>query len=170
MRFIPIIFFLILFSSCGKKPETLYDEAKKAQEEKNFPVALERYNEIIEKNTGSALAESSLYRLALLYNNDLHDMEKSLRAYQRYYELFPESKGAPTAMFLSAFLLNNDLHKLDSAKILYETFIQKYPNHELVPSARFELETMGKDPGIVFKHDSTLNEQEKPMPAQGKPK
>ena len=70
-------------------------------------------------------------------------------------------------MFLSAFLLNNDLHKLDSAKIVYEAFIQKYPSHELVPSAKFELETMGKDPGVFFKHDSTSTEEENPTVRKG---
>lgn len=145
----------VLLQCCsGKSDVTLFQEGKVAEDGGNFQVAVDRYEEIANRFQKSAYAESALYRAGLIYNNDLHDLHRAIGTYRKFHELFPESRQAPTALFLSAFLLNNELHQTDSAKLVYETFLQKYPGHELAASAKFELETLGKDPGPLLKLDT----------------
>ena len=145
------IILLILCASCSRKSDKeLYQEGKAAQELQNFELAIDRYQAVVDQSSKSAYAESSQYRMAVIYNNDLHDNGKAIQAYQKFCTIFPASSEAPSALFLVGFLYNNELHNIDSAKIAYETFLQKYPNHSLATSARFELETLGKDPTLLL--------------------
>lgn len=151
MRITIITVALIALVSCSRKNDNeLYNEGKLAEEKKDFQTASQLYNEAVERFQTTAYAESSLLRLSFMYNNDLKDARKAIHSYQKFCALFPNSKHAPTMLFLSGFIYNNELHLLDSAKIAYETFLQKYPENELTASARFELETLGKDPGQTF--------------------
>ncbi|MBI3194506.1 MAG: tetratricopeptide repeat protein [Ignavibacteriae bacterium] len=150
-----ILSILVVLFGCSPSSEETFKEARSAEDQKNFPFALERYEQIVNDDTQSAYAESSQYRIALIYNNELREVEKAARAYRKFYSLFPNSKDAPVCLFLSGFLYNNDLRKQDSAKAIYEEFMQKFPNHELYTSATFELQTMGKDPGEYLHSDTT---------------
>ena len=144
-----LLFLLCLgLLSCSRKSEReLLTEAKAAVGQKNFQVAIERYAEVVDRFRTSPAAETSQYAIAVIYNNDLHDHLNAVKSYQRFFTLFPQSNEAPVAMFLTGFLFNNELHRLDSARAAYELFLQTYPNHTLASSAKFELETLGKDPG-----------------------
>ena len=171
MKSLPLIFLslLCLFTSCSRKNENeLFTEGKDAEEQKNFQPAVDRYEEVVSRFRESPYAESALYRAAVIYNNDLHDIPKAVDAYQRFCSLFPGSKQAATALFLSGFLLNNELHKIDSAKNAYETFLQKYPEHELAVSARFELENLGKEPGQFMQNHVASNSPADSAAPQGK--
>ena len=149
-----------MFSSCFRKSEEqLYSEAQAAETAKNFTEAIDRYQEIVSRFNDGSRAEESQYRIALIYNNELHDISKALGAYHHFYETFPNSTNAPSALFLMGFLYNNELHNIDSARILYQEFLQKYPTNELARSAQFELETLGKDPTSVL-HNEILPKAE----------
>jgi len=158
--------FILFLPSCSRKSaEDLYKEGLAQEDQKNFQLAVERYEEIVKDFTREAYAESAQHRIALIYNNELRDMEKAAQAYRKCYDLFPTSKQAPTMLFLSGFILNNELHRLDSARIVYETFLQKYPDHELAASAKFELETLGKDPNEYVQTQITSTDESKtPQP------
>ena len=142
--------------SCSQNENDLLKEARAAEDQKNFQVAVERYQELVDRFPGSAKAESCLTRIAVISSDELHDAARAVSAYKQFYTMFPSSKNAPSALFLTGFLFSNELHKLDSAKIAYESFLQKYPNDALAASAKFELETLGKDPGD-FLHSGTLS-------------
>ncbi|TAK60978.1 MAG: tetratricopeptide repeat protein [Bacteroidetes bacterium] len=152
-----VISTLFFIAGCSPSNDDLFNEAKEAESQKNFPVALERYAKIVENDSQSALAESSQYRIALIYNNELRDIPKAAEAYRKFNSLFPNSHDAPTCLFLAGFLYNNDMKRHDMAKEIYQEFMQKYPNHELVASAKFELETMGKDPVELLQKDTTTH-------------
>ena len=142
-----LLIILLVFSSCTRKTDQqLFQEGQDAQGKKDFLLAIEKYQELIDQHANSSHADSAQLLVALIYNNDLRDMERAVRAYQKVYTFFPQSTMAPTAMFLAGFIFNNELHKLDTAKLMYETFLQKYPEHELAASAKFEMESFGKDP------------------------
>ena len=144
------ILFVCVFSSCSRKNDAdLYHEGTIAEEQKNFQLAIERYDEIVQHDPHTAYAETSQYRIAVIYNNDLRDPVKALKAYQAFHAMFPLSTQAPNALFLTGFLYNNELRMIDSARKAYETFLAQYPTHELAASAKFELETLGKDPGDI---------------------
>lgn len=161
---LPLVAIALTLSSCARKSEKeLYVEGKAAYDQKQYQPAIEKFQEIVDRFTNTAYAESSQYSMAVIYNNDLHDVRKAVRSYQKFYVLFPASKQAPTALFLTGFLFNNELHLLDSARNAYESFLQLYPNHELVSSAKFELESLGKDPTQLLKSQaSSAGETEQP--------
>ena len=172
MRF--VFFSLVIslfFLSCSRKgSEELFKDGQAAEEQKNFQLAIERYGQIVDDYQEQAYAESSQYRIAMIYNNEIRDMQKAVTAYQKFNTLFPESKMAPTMLFLTGFLYNNELHILDSARIMYETFLQKYPDHELAMSAKFELETLGKDPSQLLKQEVATSQESKDKKNQQAPK
>lgn len=160
MKSLYLLLALILFSSCSQKSDIdLYTEGKISEEKKSFHEAAELYEEAVSRFPTSAYAESSLLRLAFMYNNDLKDARKAINAYKRFYETFSTSNQAPTMLFLAGFIYNNELHVLDSAKMIYEIFLQKYPDHELAPSAKFELETLGKEPNQAFTPPVVVSEK-----------
>lgn len=160
MKSFYILLVLIFFSSCSRKSDIdLYNEGKIAEGNKSFSEAAELFEEAVSRFSTSAYAESSLLRLAFMYNNDLKDARKAINAYQRFYETFSTSSQAPTMLFLAGFIYNNELHVLDSAKMIYEIFLQKFPDHELAPSAKFELETLGKEPTQAFTPPIVISEK-----------
>ena len=157
-----LLFILVIFSSCSRKTEEqLYTEAQGAETAKNFTQAIACDSEIVARFPAGKHAEESQYRLALLYNNELHDIPRALAAYQLFYKQFPNSPNAPSALFLTGFLFNNELHNIDSAKIAYQAFLQQYPTNELAHSAQFELDNLGKDPTAVFHNDILTKAAEK---------
>ena len=156
---IVILLSILLCSSCSRKSAAeLYTEALAQEDQNNFALAAERYSELVERFPADAKAESSQFRIAMIWQNELRDTRKAVHAYLRFHELFPQSGRAATALFLSAFLYNNDLHNYDSAKLVYETFLQKYPDSELAASAKYELSKIGKDPNELVPRQAVSTE------------
>jgi outer membrane protein assembly factor BamD (BamD/ComL family) len=150
MRTLAIIFFSLLLASCSRKtPQELYGEGTRAIDAKEFRIAADRFEEILSRHTQEAVAESAMYRVALLYNNELHDIPKAIDYYERYHDTYSSSDHAPTALFLAGFLLNNEQHDTARAKAAYQKFLERYPRHDLASSARFELDNLGRDPGAL---------------------
>lgn len=171
MKMYFFLFMLVIgLSSCSKNPEALYNEAKQAEEQKDYQAALWKYREVVENHHESALAESSQFRIVLIYSDAMKDFEKAAQEYTKLYELFPNSSNAPRALFLSGFLYSNELKQFDKAKEKYELFLQKFPTHDLAQSAKFELETMGKDPLEFLKQKNVLDEDTLKVAPKGKAK
>lgn len=158
LKFLIALLLLASWSCSRKSAVELYTEGRQAEDQQNFRLAVERFDELAGRFQDSPYAESSLTRSAVIYNNELHDIPRSIGAYRQIYTRFPSSKQAPTALFLTAFLYNNDLHKTDSARMAYEDFLRRYPAHELAVSAKFEIENLGKDPSDFMKGDVTSAE------------
>jgi outer membrane protein assembly factor BamD (BamD/ComL family) len=125
-----------------------------------FAPVLESFEALIREYPASAQAETSMFLVATIRNNELHQPQNAVDAYRRFLEHYPNGKRAPLAMFMTAYLYNNELHELDSAGAMYRRFLEKYPDSEMAPSARFELETLGKSPEELIPKDVTA---EKPV-------
>ncbi len=148
MKYLAVSILVILLGSCARKSApALYEEAQSFYVQKEFQKAADDYEEIVARFPNQSLAESALSHLASLYSGELKDSRKAVNAYRRSYLMFPSGKQAPTMLFLTGFIYNNELHEVDSARQAYESFLRQYPGHELAASAKFELETLGKDPG-----------------------
>jgi TolA-binding protein len=149
--FLATIVAALIVSSCARKtaPELL-QAAAEAEAQKDYNQAVAHYSEFVARFHTEAAAESVQFRIALIYSNDLRDGGKAVEAYQSFNKQFPNSPEAPTALFMSGYLQANELHQLDAARSTYEQFLAEYPEHSLAVSARFELETLGKDPGEVI--------------------
>lgn len=154
------IAFALTLISCSRKSESeLMQEASMAHEQKNYPVAIERYQELVDRFERSAAAETAMFRIAAIYGNDMHDQRKALSMYALFYKTFPNSSDAPTSLFLTGFIYNNELHIMDSARLAYEAFLKQYPGHSLAMSAQFELQTLGKDPGEFLPREVASGER-----------
>ncbi|MGA2623953.1 MAG: tetratricopeptide repeat protein [Bacteroidota bacterium] len=163
IRSYPFLIAVLLVCSCSHKSEDqLFKDGQAAEGQNNFQLAVESYQEIVDRYPQGKYADTAQFRAALIYNNNLHDTGKAVAAYQRVYVKYPQSTFAPTAMFLTAFLLNNELHNFDSARAIYLAFLQKYPDHDLATSAKFELESLGKDPSQFLPHDTLAVKSQKP--------
>jgi TolA-binding protein len=145
---------LTLASCSGRNARSLYDEARAAEDSGKFPVAAEKYDQVVREFPTEAVAETSMFRLVTIRSNAPGDRTPAVEAQHRFLDLYPQSAWAPKVTFMLAFNYNNELAQYDSAKKYYELFLEKYPNDELAASARFELETIGKGPEELLRHGS----------------
>jgi outer membrane protein assembly factor BamD (BamD/ComL family) len=138
---------LVLFAGCSKPtPEEYVGKANVAINEKNFALAVEEYEKLINDHPKSVQAEEAMFTIAKIQGDEVKNFPKAIEAYKRYAERYPEGKNAPLAIFLTAYIYHNELNDLGNAKTAYEAFLAKFPNHEMAQSATFELQNLGKKP------------------------
>lgn len=152
MKNIVIIFFALFLISCGNKGDNLNSLSEselslKIDEyysQKNIPKTIEAINLFVEKYPSNPKAPEQLKNLALIYTNDLKDINSAISQYKKIISLFPKSAETPNAYFTLGFIYNNELKDYSNAKYYYEEFIKLFPEHEAVQSAKFELANLGK--------------------------
>ena len=138
---------LILFAGCSKpKPEEYVGKANVAINQKNFQLAIEEFEKLINDHPDSPQAEEALFTIASLRNDEMHDFPAAIQTYKRYSDKYPQGKQAALALFLTGYLYNNELHDSTNAKAAYQKFLATYPDHEMAKSADFELNHLGKKP------------------------
>ena len=150
------LFFLVLsllIISCGKKDgedfnslneNDLSFKINEYYQKHDFAKTIEGINVFVAKFPKSDKAPEQLKNLALIYTNDMKDINQAITQYKKIINDYPQSKEAPNAFFTLGFIYSNELKDYNNAKLYYEEFIKKYPDHEAVASAKFEIETMGK--------------------------
>ena len=138
--------FILSCSKTGRMTEEqLFGLAKSLQEKEQYEEAAKTYEKLVKKYPNGQKAEESLYRLGLIYANNLHDYQKAIDSYKRMIERFPNGQRLAQAYFMIGYHYANDLKDLEKAREAYNTFLKKFPNHELAPSVEFELKYLGKD-------------------------
>ena len=142
-----VLFCAFVLVSCSRRDaNSLYDEARAAEDSGKFGLAAEKYDQVAREYPTEAVAETSLYKLVTIRSNTPGDKAPAVEAQRRFLQAYPNSAWAPKVTFMLAFNYNNELAEYDSAKKYYEIFLAKYPGDELAASARFELSTIGKGP------------------------
>ncbi len=111
-----------------------------------FQPSIDEFTKLVDAYPKTEQAETAMFLIASIRNNETHQPDMAVVAYKRYLSLFPEGKQAALASFMVGYLYNNELHELDSARVAYTRFLEKYPNHEMATSAKFELDNLGKSP------------------------
>jgi TolA-binding protein len=141
----------LLLAGCSKPPAEEYmKKADEAEKGGLWSVALEQYQNLVKDHPGSVLAETAVFNMAAIQQNNLQNFQAAVDGYKQFVETFPEAKKASTALFLVGFLYHNELKNLDSAKVFYEKFLAKYPDNEMATSAQFELQNLGKSPDEIL--------------------
>ncbi len=154
-------------AGCSKPPaEEMYATAREAQKARKFPLAIEAYTKVCQEYPQSTLADTSMFTIATIRQNDMSEYIEAVNAYKQYIEKYPTGVFAPLASFLIGYIYNNDLHNLDSAAAAYRLFLARYPHHEMAASAQFELENLGKPPDQIFPKQVATQEPAQPP---GKP-
>lgn len=138
---------LVLLGGCSKPaPEEYVGKATVAINAKNFALAVEEYEKLINDHPKSVQAEEAMFTIAKIQSDELKNFPKAIEAYKRYTEKYPDGKQAPLAMFLTGYVYHNELNDLGNAKTAYEAFLARFPEHEMAASAKFELQNLGKKP------------------------
>jgi TolA-binding protein len=109
-----------------------------------FQPAIQALESLIAEYPSDILADSALFRLAIIRTNDTREPQLAVDTYKKYVGRYPDNPKTPLAMFLIGYLYNNELHNLDSASAAYRRYLAKYPNDQYAQSAQFELNTLGK--------------------------
>jgi outer membrane protein assembly factor BamD (BamD/ComL family) len=143
----------LIIISCGKKNEEdlnslneneLSAKISEFYQKHDLHKVIECINIFVNKFPQSEKAPEQLKNLALIYSNEMKDMNQAITQYKRIINDFPQSKESPNAYFTLGFIYSNELKDYSNAKFYYEEFIKRFPNHEAASSAKFELETLGK--------------------------
>jgi outer membrane protein assembly factor BamD (BamD/ComL family) len=138
---------VVLGAGCGKQsPDELLKKAQAAEQARDFPLALETYGKIVQAYPQSAVAETSMFVMATIHQNETHDHQKAIDLYKQYTAAYPGSSRTPGAMFLVGFIYNNELHNYDSAAAAYRRFLERFPRDPMAKDAQFELDSLGKSP------------------------
>ena len=152
-----------IMAGCGEKltEEQMRAKATELEQQARWEEAAGTYEKLIKSYPNSKSVDEDLYKLAVIYANNLQEFEKSIAAYKRIVEEFPESQYVIQSSFMICYRYANDLKDNDKAKVAYEQFLEKFPDHELASSAKWELEHLGQDISEIDlqlgENDSTTN-------------
>lgn len=154
----------VLIIGCGEKltEDQLRANALDFENREQWPQAAQMYERLVKAYPKSKQAEETLYRLGVIYANNIKDFSKSVDAYSRLVKKYPQSDYVIQASFMIGYRYANDIQDLKRAQSAYEDFLKKWPNHELAASVRWELDHLGKDISEIELQLSNPSQQETP--------
>ncbi len=119
----------------------LYHEGLKAYEEKNFKVAVQKFEEFISEFNGEKNIDGAYFWLGESYNN-LGEKDKAVNNFETVTESYPESPKAPEALFKIGliYLEQDDDHEALKA---FRNLTILYPFSDLVDDAEEKLKQIG---------------------------
>ena len=138
---------LVMVAGCGEKmtEDQLRANASDYESREQWKEAADMYSRLVKAYPKSSRADETLYRLGVLYANNLKDYQKSVEAYKQLINKYPKSNYIIQSSFMIGYRYANDIKDLDKAKKYYQEFLKKWPTHELASSVQWELEHLGKD-------------------------
>lgn len=157
-KFLSLMTLFLLFS-CGKNESDnlkslneneLIAKMNEFYNNKDFIKTAECINIFVEKFPQDPKSPIYLKNLALIYTNDIKDINLAITQYKKIINQYPNSNEAPNAYFTLGFIYANELKDFTNAKYYYEEFIKRFPNHEAIESAKFELANLGKSPEEII--------------------
>jgi outer membrane protein assembly factor BamD (BamD/ComL family) len=159
LRLATILAIVGIMAGCGEKLTEEQQRAKATEYEQQarWEEAADSYEKLIKSYPNSESVDENLYKLAVIYANNLQEFGKSIAAYKRVIEEYPESQYVIQSTFMIGYRYANDLKDMDNAKTAYEQFLAKFPDHELASSVKWELDHLGQD---ISEIDLQLDENE----------
>ncbi|MBN2354823.1 tetratricopeptide repeat protein [candidate division KSB1 bacterium] len=136
-----------LIIGCGEKltEDQLRANALDFENREQWQEAAQMYERLVKAYPKSKRAEETLYRLGVIYANNLKGFERSVETYRRLVKKYPESDYVIQSSFMIGYRYANDIKDLKRARQAYEDFMKKWPEHELAASVKWELEHLGED-------------------------
>ena len=159
LRLAAILAIVGIMAGCGEKltEEQLRAKATEFEQQARWEEAADTYEKLIKSYPNSESIDKDLYKLAVIYANNLQEFEKSVDAYIRIVDEYPESQHVIQSTFMIGYRYANDMKEMDKAKTAYEQFLAKFPDHELASSVKWELDHLGQD---ISEIDLQLDENE----------
>ncbi|MHB8578824.1 MAG: tetratricopeptide repeat protein [Ignavibacteriaceae bacterium] len=157
-----LVFVLV---GCSKKTDQNYlDLGNESVVQKNYEVAVESYEKLVDNYPESRLAPEAIFKMATLYQNlmiknvpstnqiltPVESLQRAVLLFRSAYDKYPQSAIAPKCLFLSGFIQANDQKDYKNATITFNLFLKQYPNNELATSVKEELENMGLTPEEIL--------------------
>jgi outer membrane protein assembly factor BamD (BamD/ComL family) len=156
---------LLLAAGCGEKltEEQLRAKAVDLEAQAQWEDAAKAYEGLVKNHSNSTLVDKDLYKLAVIYANNLQLFEKSIATYKRIVDEYPQSQYVIQSNFMIGYRYANDLKDVEKAKVAYQNFMDQYPDHELASSVKWELEHLGQD---ISEIDLNINENDSATTSQ----
>ncbi len=147
MKKIVVLMFaiMVLLSSCAdnRTAQEIYNDSNKLANQKEFEKAIVELQLIEEKYPEDVLVVESIYKMAEIYMQNMHNFSEAATNYNKLADNFPSSKYSAKSRFMAGFLYANKINDLEKAKETYSKFLQEHPGHELIQSVEFELRNLG---------------------------
>jgi TolA-binding protein len=91
-RTLLVLILTATIAACNKGPtqDQLFENAKKAQEDSNFPAAISAYQEIVKRFPKSPQAAQCQFMVGYLYANHVKNLDMARQAYQTFLRNYPE--------------------------------------------------------------------------------
>ncbi len=142
-----VLLVAVLMTGCGEKltEDQLRANASDFESREQWKEAADMYARLVKAYPKSKRADETLYRLGVLYANNLKDYQKSVDAYKQLISKYPKSNFVIQSSFMIGYRYANDIKDFDNAKKYYQEFLKKWPAHELASSVKWELDHLGKD-------------------------
>jgi len=112
-----IVPLLFLWTGCGKKmtADEMFAKANKFQEERNFKEAVHTYEDITIKYPKSEFAAKAQFMIGFVYANEIKDLEKARKAYNRFLEKYSDlsDSGMVSSARWELANLGKDINEID---------------------------------------------------------
>ncbi len=117
----------VLIIGCGEKltEEQLQANALDFENREQWKQAADMYERLVKAYPKSPKAPETLYRLGVIYANNLKDFHKSVDAYRRLVKKYPKCDFVIQSSFMIGYRYANDIKDHKRAKVAYEDFLKK---------------------------------------------
>lgn len=134
------------FAYVERPVETLYQDAAKQLERKNFDAAVELFEEVERQHPYSSWARRAMLMKAFA-RYQTNDYDEAVEALDQFIALHPGNKDAPYAYYLKSMCfyeqisdVGRDQEKTNNAVIALNDVVRRYPNSEYARDARLKLD------------------------------
>ena len=110
----------------GDSQFSKYLEGLKHRKQMKYDMAVSDFEDIIENDSASPLAEASYLRIAEIYAKELR-FDMAISKYRQFIEAYPQSKHNAEAQAKIGDIFAEKLKNYEKAKVAYEKVILDYP-------------------------------------------
>ena len=107
---------------------TIYDEAFRQYQRRDYVASTEGFLEIVDLYPGSALADDALYYLAMSHESD-GQPHRAIEEYMGLFFRYPDSERAPAALYRAAMVYSYHNASSDRDRVL-RLIVERYPSSE----------------------------------------
>lgn len=101
MKYIWILFVVILFAGCGEKLsiDQYYERAKENYAKQEFDLAIKDFESIVKYYPESEKISDAIFMLGFINANDIKDLDEAKKYYELFIEKFPDHELTVSAKY-----------------------------------------------------------------------
>lgn len=141
--------FIEINSDFNGKPLLAWMKAQNAEQQKQYPRAVSRYQELARTFPRAKLADDAFYRAGILTQERLKKPEEANRLFTTLIQLFPQSPLAADAAYRQAVILEAGGGAPKAVTNAYSRVIQQYPKSSAATQAAKQLAVRQKKEQMI---------------------